>query len=80
MKIKFTVTSDLHKFTVISLNSYHGITTPEGKDQNLEGLFNIPWFFGELSRENATEILNKAVKNDGESWHKKDALFRDRLR
>ena len=49
-------------------------------DQNLEGLFNIPWFFGELSRENATEILNKAVKNDGESWHKKDALFRDRLR
>ena len=40
------------------------------KDQNLEGLFNCPWFFGELSRENATEILNEAVKNDGESWYK----------
>ena len=40
------------------------------KDQNLEGLFNCPWFCGELSRENATEILNEAVKNHGESWYK----------
>ena len=44
------------------------------KDQNLEGLFNCPWFYGELSRENATEILNEAVKIDGESWYK-DILF-----
>ena len=44
------------------------------KDQNLEGLFNCPWFFGELSRENATVILNEAVKNDGESSYK-DFLF-----
>ena len=36
-------------------------------DQNLEGLFNCPWFHGELSREDATEILNEAVANDGES-------------
>ena len=40
------------------------------RDQNLEGLFNCPWFYGELSRENATEILNGAVTNDGESLHK----------
>ena len=40
------------------------------EDKNLEGLFNCPWFFGELSRENATEIINEAVKNDGESWYK----------
>ena len=31
------------------------------EDKNLEG---------ELSRENATEILNEAAKNDGESWCK----------
>ena len=36
-------------------------------NHNLEGLFNCPWFHGELSREDATEILNEAVTNDGES-------------
>ena len=36
-------------------------------DQNLEGLFNCAYFHGELSREDATEILNEAVANDGES-------------
>ena len=40
------------------------------QNQNLEGLFKCPWFYGELSREDATEILNEAVKNDGESWFK----------
>ena len=44
------------------------------RDQNLEGVFKCPWFYGELSREDATEILNEAVKNDGESWNK-DILF-----
>ena len=39
-------------------------------DQNLEGLFKCSWFFGDLSRENASEILNGAVTNDGESLHK----------
>ena len=39
-------------------------------DQNLEGLFNRAWFHGELSREDAIEILNEAVTNDGESVHK----------
>ena len=36
-------------------------------DQNVEGLFNCAYFHGELSREDATEILNEAVANDGES-------------
>ena len=40
------------------------------RDQNLEGLFNCPWFHGELSREDAIEIINEAVTNDGESVHK----------
>ena len=40
-------------------------------DQNLEGLFNRAWFHGELSREDAIEILNEAVTNDGESVHKR---------
>ena len=40
-------------------------------DQSLEGLFNCPWFYGELSREDATEILNGAVTNDGESLCKR---------
>ena len=36
-------------------------------DQNVEGLFNCTYFHGEQSREDATEILNEAVANDGES-------------
>ena len=40
-------------------------------DQNLEGLFNCPKFFGELSREDAIEIVNEAVANDGESLSKR---------
>ena len=44
------------------------------QNQNLEGLFKCPWFYGELSREDATETLNEAGKNVGESWPK-DILF-----
>ena len=40
------------------------------KERTLEGLFRCPFFFGELTRENAIEILNEAVKHDGESWYK----------
>ena len=40
-------------------------------EQNVEGLFNSPKFFGELSREDAIEILNEAVANDGESLDKR---------
>ena len=40
------------------------------KERTLECLFNCPFFFGELSRENAIEILNEAVKHDGESEYK----------
>ena len=40
------------------------------KERTLEGLFRCPFFFGELTRENAIEILNEAVKHDGESWFK----------
>ena len=43
------------------------------KDHNIEGLFKCPWFYSELSRDDATEILNEAVKNDGESW--RDIIF-----
>ena len=41
------------------------------RSQNVEGLFHhhyYPWFFGEISREDAIQILNEAEKNDGESW------------
>ena len=40
------------------------------KERTLEGLFRCPFFFGELTRENAIEILNEAVKLDGESEYK----------
>ena len=40
-------------------------------EQNLEGLFNCPYFYGELSKDDATEILNEAVANDGESLDKR---------
>ena len=36
-------------------------------EQNVEGLFNCDYFHGELSKDDATEILNEAVANDGES-------------
>ena len=40
------------------------------KERTLEALFRCPFFFGELTRENAIEILNEAVKHDGESEYK----------
>ena len=45
-----------------------------GLEQNLEGLFNCPYFYGELSREDAIQILNEApeaVANDGEPLTKR---------
>ena len=42
-----------------------------GLEQNLEGLFNCRYFYGELSKDDATEILNEAVANDGESLDKR---------
>ena len=40
------------------------------KERTLEELFRCPFFFGELTRENAIEILNEAVKLDGECEYK----------
>ena len=40
------------------------------KERTLEGLFSCPFFFGELTRENSIEILNEALKHDGESEFK----------
>ena len=37
------------------------------KDKNLEDLYKYSWFFGELSEEDAKEILVKAKKNDENS-------------
>ena len=37
------------------------------KDKNLEDLYKYPWFFGELSEENAKEILEEAMQNDEKS-------------
>ena len=35
-----------------------------GKNLDLEDLYKCPWFFGELSEENAKEILEEAKQND----------------
>ena len=51
-----------------------GSQSSRDQNQNLEGLFKCPWFYSELSREDATETLNEAGKNVGESWPK-DILF-----
>ena len=51
-----------------------GSQSSRDQNQNLEGLFKCPLFYGELSREDATETLNEAGKNVGESWPK-DILF-----
>ena len=37
------------------------------KDKNLEDLYKYPWFFGELSEENAKEVLEEAMQNDEKS-------------
>ena len=35
------------------------------KNVNLRDLYNCPWFFGQLSEENATKILTEALQNNG---------------
>ena len=37
------------------------------KGKNLEDLYKYPWFFGEVSEENAKEILEEAKQNDEKS-------------
>ena len=37
------------------------------KDLKFEELFNTPWFFGEITEENAKAILMEASENDGNS-------------
>ena len=43
---------------------------PSESEKNLEDLYKCPWFFGELSEENAKEILEEAKKNDNNSKSK----------
>ena len=48
------------------------------KNKNLEDLYKYPWFFGELSEENAKEILVEAKQNDencSEFSERKTILF-----
>ena len=49
------------------------------KNQNLEDLYKYPWFFGELSEENAKEILEEAKQNDEKSEAKTIVFFKDQL-
>ena len=37
---------------------------PSQSEQNLEDLYKCPWFFGELTEENAKEILKEAKQSD----------------
>ena len=46
------------------------------KNKNLEDLYKYPWFFGELSEENAKEILVEAKKNDTNSEAKSIIFLR----
>ena len=46
------------------------------KNKNLEDLYKYPWFFGELSEENAKEILVEAKKNDTNSKAKSIIFLR----
>ena len=48
--------------------------TMNTSDWNLEDLFKCPEFFGELSEENAKEILREAFQNDKNS-RRKSILF-----
>ena len=45
-------------------------------DKNLEDLYKYPWFFGELSEENAKEILEEAMQNDEKSEPKTIIFFK----
>ena len=44
------------------------------KYNTLENLYRCPWFFGELSEENAKEILEEAKQND-EKFEGKTIIF-----
>ena len=46
------------------------------KNKNLEDLYKLPWFFGELSEENAKEILVEAKQNDTNSEAKSIIFLR----
>ena len=46
------------------------------KNKNLEDLYKYPWFFGELSEENAKEILVEAKRKDTNSEAKSIIFLR----
>ena len=48
-------------------NSATNFTMTTLKDWNLENLYKCPNFFGELSEENAKDILREAFQNDGKT-------------
>ena len=43
---------------------------PSQSEQNLEDLYKCPWFFGELTEENAKEILKEAKQSNNNSESK----------
>ena len=43
---------------------------PSQSEKNLEDLYKCPWFFGELSEENAKEILKEARQSNNSSESK----------
>ena len=43
---------------------------PSQSEKNLEDLYKYPWFFGELSEENAKEILKEAKQSNNSSQSK----------
>ena len=43
---------------------------PSQSEQNLEDLYKCPWFFGELTEENAKEILKEAKQSNNSSESK----------
>ena len=46
-------------------------------DKSLEDFYKYSWFFGELSEENAKEILEEAKQNDEKFEAKTIILFKD---
>ena len=45
-------------------------------DKNLADLYKYPWFFGELSEENAKELLEEAKQNDENSEAKSNIFLK----
>ena len=52
---------------------------PSQSEKNLEDLYKCPWFFGELSEENAKEILEEAKQNDNNSESKTIVFLKSRI-